>query len=155
MPWPNDRLWLPQTSVFKIPWLFPDKRNIPWPNKCSKMSDTVTSSQLHAASHYVTYIDSDSSPNFITQKTLRSQWPEMFLPAFNGINIISIFPDILQNVSFPWLKITFPDFSLTLTNFISLTISWPVATKTGLYMRIDAIQSWSIPCHFLFWNSAC
>ena len=36
---------------------------------------------------------------------------------------------LLQNVSFPWLRIKFPDFFPDLEEFcFSLTISWPVAT---------------------------
>ena len=34
----------------------------------------------------------------------------------------------LQNANFPWPRINFPDITLTLKNFFSLTISWPVAT---------------------------
>ena len=64
------------------------------------------------------------------KKKERSQWPEIFLSAINGIwNCNSIFPDFSSKCQFSltqnkisWL---FPD----LEEFLfSLTISWPVAT---------------------------
>ena len=57
------------------------------------------------------------------KKKERSQWPEIFLSAINGVWIeIRFSLTFLQNVNFPRLKIKFPDFSLTLKNFF---FPWP------------------------------
>ena len=59
----------------------------------------------------------------------------VFHEPYSIILISSNFP---KNVNFLWLKIKFPDFSLTLENFFPLTISWPVATLIKAAMILQA-----------------
>ena len=70
----------------------------------SKFPDFQTDGFLR--NHNRTYFDNDSLPSE----------PEMFLPPFQWFYINGV------------MISTFPEFSLTLKNIFSLTISWPVAT---------------------------
>jgi len=96
---------------------FPDfsliKTKFPWPKK----KQNVRSSR---GFFFHSFIKSDNFQQIFLSHwgeiSLRSQWPQTFLPAFNRIKSA-----LLNYFNFPWL---FPDFD----EFFSLTISWPVTT---------------------------
>ena len=95
--------WLPQTSLFQNPWLFPGKKKIKFssPNK-HKMSDLLSASGYNLHSSF-SLVHEDwkvfhKFPFFIKENLwLRSQWTQMVLPSFNvtktAVYIVSILND--------------------------------------------------------------
>ena len=141
-------IWLTHAELFKIPWLtlvssaavirvviqclgenhcvttltmaaeetrtndFPLTKKITWLNKY-KLSYIIEPFKQIFLLHYV-------------KIWLRSQWPQMFLLAFNSIKSAMLhvfnFPWLFFKMSISQLKIKFPG----LEELFSLTISWPV-----------------------------
>ena len=85
-----------------------------------------------------------AASNLRLQPSFAPTWPVMFLLTFDGIKSVLEFQfslTFLQNAKFPWPKIKFPEFSLTLKNFFSLTISWPVATMKTVISGPDKVSA--------------
>jgi len=62
------------------------------------------------------------------------------------VKLFQFSPTSLQIANFPWLKIKFSDFSLTLKKIFSLTISCPVATVGFPFFQVlETVRPLRIP----------
>ena len=129
------------------------------------MSDLVAACSLHLHSpfppiHYNWYVFNKFS--FLIRKNIvEFTVTPMFLLTFNVIILsrVKLFqPPLtwLQNFDFPWIKIKFPDFSLTLEGFFSPSISCPVATVGFPFFQVlETVRPlripWNLELWILFW----
>ena len=139
-------IWLTHAELFKIPWLTPlqlllgSSCNAWGENHCvttlttaaeeTRTNDFPLTKKITWLNKYkLSYIIEPFKQIFLlhyVKISLRSQWPQMFLIAFNSIKSAMLhvfnFPWLFFKMSISQLKIKFPG----LEELFSLTISWPV-----------------------------